>query len=744
MRKLIAGMLVMGSLAGATWAETLPEEAGNTLPAGTAPRALASEEGTLSDLVSLETMLLSDEVLVLTASRHLQRLSEVPGSVTIISAREIQEKGALNLRELLLNLTGAEFAADGTFETMRLRGIESSLNNKVLVLIDGRKINVVDWGSFENFFGHNLDNIKQIEIIKGPGSAMYGANAFAGVINILTRTGGEIDSVNFKASVGKKPSDGQLSQYGLFTYGRALKEIEYRVQASYWRQFGVDPINRGSPDELYDGAKFELAMQHQDEWSLNAGFHKMDVAYPGFYDYPTPHGRNYQSQFFVDARHKFTLDEISSLNLRLEDSFYPLRTVNRTTYNIKRVKIGSPADLPPGVAVIIDDSGVTRPAIDAVGGQYISILYLQGLMNGTAERDQVTSGAMNELLFEAQYDLTWPDQNYLVAGANLTHDWSGQDYFTSASVQDLNLAAYLQDEYRPLEELIALAGVRFDHNSGYGATLSPRGSLIYTPLPDLRAKVLYSSAFRAPAFMERYSESDYGLLDIMGNPDLKPEQIQQTEGRIEYELGKWLKASGAYFYWETKDEIQFRVEKDDLFIYSPDLSYIDPSFPSTPGFFYTPELNTSPTLISWTNANSRLAHGLELEGQARPWPFLVLSANYARFQQHSRNDPAILSWESGVVELYNAMVGWTWENRIFARVYGHVGHSPLRTADSKRVLTPWQVQYDVSCGGNWRNFNAVFTVFNVLKSANFYDLKKDDYFHGPQTFRLTVDYTAPF
>ena len=177
---------------------------------------------------SLESMLLEEEFVV-TATKRLQKLTEVPGSLTIITGQEIKEKGCLTLKECFLNFTAAEFAYEGIFEVMRFRGIQATFNNKILVLINGRKINTVGWNNYPLHFGFNLDNIKQIEIIKGPGSSLYGANAFAGVINIITKQGADLNGLNFKLSPGLTSEAEEFSQYYLLSYGKKSGDTDYMV-----------------------------------------------------------------------------------------------------------------------------------------------------------------------------------------------------------------------------------------------------------------------------------------------------------------------------------------------------------------------------------------------------------------------------------------------------------------------------------------------------------------------------------
>ena len=702
-----------------------------------------TEKATVLSNIKVSELWLFDEIFVTTATKRLQKLSEVPGSVTIISEQEIREKGVLTLKELLINYAGTEIAYEGIFETMRFRGMQASYNNKILVLIDGRKINTIDFGNYNANFGYNLDNIKQIEIVKGPGSSLYGANAFSGVINIITKDGQDIGGLNTKLSVGSKPGDAELSQYYLSTYGKKTGDLNYTVSAGYWRQLGFDPINLEAPNELFEGNKADLSLKYKDDWVVRAGYHKMEDPFVGSVYTPTPRHQNYEESFYLDMKYNFELDELSKLSLRLEDTYYYKNDTRQVIYNINRIKIGSIADLPPGAIMIIDANNNISPITDAVGGYYITFNEAMGLLDGTfLEEEMSRRGPLNEILFEAQYDLAWPQNNYFIAGLSLTHDWCQGIIYSSETVSDQNYAFYLQDEYHALDNLIILAGLRYDYNTAYGSNLSPRGSIIYSPLSELRIKALYGSAFRAPVFMERYTQYNYGFYEAVGNADLKPEKIEQCEAGIEYEIGKWFQIKGGYFYWETKDEIQFDYELAPLFVYSP------------PALFYTRELNQAPAMISWSNNNSRIGHGIELESTFRPIAYTQLKLNYTRINLYSRQSPQHPSWAEGVADMFNGMMGFNYENLFFINFYAHFGRMPNQVGASESfsdfekglglIKAKWLSQYDLSVGGKYKGVGLTIAAFNIFENPMVYNTVKDNYIKGERIVRVNADYTFKF
>ena len=152
------------------------------------------------------------EETVVTASRREQSTLEAPNATTVITAEEIRLSGATTLPDLLRRVPGAEVMALGVgSHNSSFRGFNQRIANKVLVLLDGRT-------EYQDFLGLTLwqgipvglDEIERIEVIRGPGSALYGANAMLGVVNIITRSPGTGPRAQLSATAGNGNSAGRL------------------------------------------------------------------------------------------------------------------------------------------------------------------------------------------------------------------------------------------------------------------------------------------------------------------------------------------------------------------------------------------------------------------------------------------------------------------------------------------------------------------------------------------------------
>ena len=187
-----------------------------------------------------EDMLFDDMPSVFTASKYEQKISEAPARISVITAKEIQRYGYRNLTEALNSLPGIQLTDDETYNYLGVRGLNvpGDFNSRILVLVDGHRMNenifdgvLIDQGGIVN-----VDMIKQIEMIRGPASSLYGSSAFLGVINIITKDGRDIDGVQVSADTGS-----QNTHQGRISYGQNFDNgFEVLVSASRYSSKGED------------------------------------------------------------------------------------------------------------------------------------------------------------------------------------------------------------------------------------------------------------------------------------------------------------------------------------------------------------------------------------------------------------------------------------------------------------------------------------------------------------------------
>jgi len=146
-----------------------------------------------------------DQALVSIATGAKQPLSRAPGVASVITAADIEAMGATDLDEVLESVPGLHVArsSQGYSPVYVVRGVNLGFNPQVLVLINGIPLTTVYAGNRGNLWGgYPIENIARVEVLRGPGSALYGADAVAGVINIITKTAQDIDGTRLGARTG--------------------------------------------------------------------------------------------------------------------------------------------------------------------------------------------------------------------------------------------------------------------------------------------------------------------------------------------------------------------------------------------------------------------------------------------------------------------------------------------------------------------------------------------------------------
>ena len=148
-------------------------------------------------LLSLEELM---NIQVVTASGYLQTTSEAPSTITVITAQKITERGYEQLEDALRDIPGIDMIhVNGYVPTLiYFRGMYGAENQRALLMIDGIAENNILGSNDMAGPAYSLHNVERIEIIWGPASALYGANAFGGVINIITKKGGDINGIKRK------------------------------------------------------------------------------------------------------------------------------------------------------------------------------------------------------------------------------------------------------------------------------------------------------------------------------------------------------------------------------------------------------------------------------------------------------------------------------------------------------------------------------------------------------------------
>ena len=192
-----------------------------------------------SDLTSLSL----DQIFnmeVVSASKVVQKISDVPGSVSVVTAKDIKDYGYRSLADILRSMRGMYVSYDRNYSYIGTRGIgrPGDLNTRLLILIDGKRINdaIYDTGAAGTEFPIDVELIDRVEFVSGPGSAIYGSSAFFGVINVITKTGASFQGGELSTSFASYDT-----RQGRATFGKKLDNgVDFLVSASGLNSKGQD------------------------------------------------------------------------------------------------------------------------------------------------------------------------------------------------------------------------------------------------------------------------------------------------------------------------------------------------------------------------------------------------------------------------------------------------------------------------------------------------------------------------
>ncbi|KZY48864.1 MULTISPECIES: TonB-dependent receptor [unclassified Oleiphilus] len=156
-----------------------------------------------------EIQWLQAETYVSTATKTLEDIKKSGASVTVITAADLKRMGARNLMDALKRVPGlGVYQTNMGGSTLEIRGLKTDFSEKVLFLINGHanNNNLVNGGALSSYNNFIVDDISRVEIVRGPGSALYGANAFVAVINIITKTAQNTQETTLSAGIGSDQS----------------------------------------------------------------------------------------------------------------------------------------------------------------------------------------------------------------------------------------------------------------------------------------------------------------------------------------------------------------------------------------------------------------------------------------------------------------------------------------------------------------------------------------------------------
>lgn len=461
-----------------------------------------------------------DEVVV-TATGTPHTIKNVPVQTEIISRKQIEQLGAASFEDILSQLSaGFDFNAGDMGSQMTLNGLG---NNYILIMIDGKRLNGDNGG--ENDLGridpHNIDHI---EIVKGAGSALYGSDAMAGVINIITRR--HDDQALYIENTTRGGSYSDLRQHNSigFSAGKFTSLTTFQLQhTDGWQNTGEeDPAQ--TEFHIYDSRNKTVNMYTNGQIGQRITFAADDRLSL------TAEGYLYRKRIYRPTNGRYPSCDVNTFDMKYRDagvslgSEYKLKGSDRITFDIDWNRH---AYYYHYTATTLEDG------YDPNGVFTHYYPYFEGQEHLQSDQQRTMS--------ELKGIFTLPYANLLSAGAEFRYDYLDAPMrVKSGEANDWTAALYLQDEFTGLDWLNITAGVRVIDNKAFGFHTTPKISAMFK-VGDLRLRTGWSKGFKSPT----PKELGYHYLRTMGpttffymgNPNLKPQTSDYISAGIEFSHG---------------------------------------------------------------------------------------------------------------------------------------------------------------------------------------------------------------
>ena len=511
--------------------------------------ALKSDEELEEELKYLKA-----ETYVITPSKIPQRIEKAPGTVYVVTDRQIRQMGARYLVDVVETVPGwYVWKTYGGGAIVSVRGVTGYASNRVLFMVNSHPVNEVVFGGATELYSYlDLDNVKQIEFVSGPGSALYGSGAMGGIINIITKEGEDVDGLQL---TGRGGSFNTWEGNALF--GKTIKGLEVAAYLDYRITDGfrghVERDQQSVLDERY-GTHASLAPGNMKgdlyQWDAQLTLKYKGLKFDGKYidrkgDMPfgwrpilDKMSNIHNQQYYLNLSYDLTVTE--GLNLLAK----AYKNQESGEYDLQIWPKGSWFPTPAGPRITSENRFTEGERKSSRMGAEVQATY------EIVDANTIVSG----ITYEEQkvYDSTQKG-NYMPTSTEgvfiplpTVQDWP-DEYVFPTKKRDF-WAAYVEDIWDIREDLRLTIGGRYDHYSDFGGEFSPRVGINWEFARNFNTKFLYGRAFRAPTFYQLYHPS-------RGNPNLKPEIRDTYELSLGTRFLPSFSGQVTFSYGKTKDVI---------------------------------------------------------------------------------------------------------------------------------------------------------------------------------------------
>jgi iron complex outermembrane receptor protein len=492
------------------------------------------------------------------ATGTAKNVSEASAVATVITAQDIEAIGANYLEEVLETVPGFYVSNSGEnyLAKYEIRGITSNYNPEILVMINGVPITSIVRGDRNGRLGViPLRMVSRVEVIRGPGSAVYGADALAGVVNVITKSAADTNG----SQIGGRLASFATREAWLLN-GFLGNEVKYSLMADYQDTDGQSRVITRDAQTRLDGIfgthaslapgpvnlsekGLALAMDlERSLWRLRGIYYsKSNVGT----------GQGLAEALDPQGRYSFgrTLIDLTYDNPKLAESW---TFTSRFSFLHDSEEVNKYLRLfPPGANLgqgVFADGVLASPEYFERHFRFDNSAFYSGIEN---HRIRLGAGYAFAHLYEVK-----STNNRAANNAPLPDPTNRTDtnliYLPENSRS--NIYVYGQDEWRLSDHWEAIAGVRYDYYSDFGSTVNPRLALIWKMTPALTTKFLYGHAFRPPNYIELY---DANNPVAQGNPNLKAETINSYEIASSWQATENWQFGLTLFHYNLYDVIAF-------------------------------------------------------------------------------------------------------------------------------------------------------------------------------------------
>lgn len=485
---------------------------------------------------------------VITATKQETPQEEVPQPVSVITSDEVEKSPAYNVGEMLDTIPGVRIISSGTVGSAQGVSIRS-LNggpgsNKTLVLLDGRPVNDA-WSGEVNWHSIPFELVDRVEVVRGPGSALYGSQASAGVISVFTKKPQKGFHGWFSLGHEMNVSD-DITDSSADGYGRAeIGATRFGLNGSYGTGTASHFLSLG-----YRDAQQSFPTPNENKWE------NYDVFYKGNFEV----SRTLSTQVSLDV-HNNSWDNQAE------------RTPTEDTNDQIAADVSARWLTGPGVlngrAYVNRNNGESKVySSNSVTGETTTRTgIIADYSLPLSAESMVIAGIDGYVdIADVDYDQTVVNMTYLGVGTINTVDaqsgaatsfeadtFQGVYGSDSQSYDETNVAIFAQYSRTFMKKFNVVAGGRFDMHSEFGSIFNPKAGLTYTLFTHdglvTTVKANYGTAFRAPPMWGTFSQSLGGY----GDPDLKPEKTKNTDIGLFQRFADFGHAELTFFHMDVTD-----------------------------------------------------------------------------------------------------------------------------------------------------------------------------------------------